>query len=321
SPKLVQKIPRINEKNTNKWLSEYGFNIDKISKINTDEWYNIMTNLHKKGVGKNLLLNANLIRGNKIFNNKFLNTLHQTPIKLNKALNYLNPNFYIQKVTKKLLTPIEKQIITIKQKVINKITNKTKKILSKFETKAIQKCQLFPFAYGSDVFLAVKIVPLSVAGEVALTIYYKTPKYAPIVVMTTLIKAEQFVLSPEPFKFYMNSEWFIGWGFKKTSLFNLVSFAPVAYQQIVKDSFKIYRTIAKVLKLQEKFKNNFTNKDKMLKTLENSAVTSLLGSGLAFQTYKQLRTNQDLNKTIKTKTLLSSKKFILNKIKSKRNKW
>ncbi|WP_338992869.1 hypothetical protein [Spiroplasma endosymbiont of Seladonia tumulorum] len=47
--------------------------------------------------------------------------------------------------------------------------------------------------------------------------------------MTTLIKAEQFVLASEPFKFYMNSEWFIGWGFKKTSLFNLVSFAPLVY--------------------------------------------------------------------------------------------
>ncbi|RUO85693.1 hypothetical protein, partial [Spiroplasma endosymbiont of Megaselia nigra] len=316
----VQKIPRVNEKNANKWLSEYGLNIDKISKINTNEWYNIMTNLHKKGFGKNLLLNASLMRGSKIYNNKLLNILHQTPIKLNKALNYLNPNFYIQKVTKKLLSPIEKQIITIKQKVINKITEQNKKILSKFETKAIKKGQLLPFAYGSDVFLAVKIVPLSVAGEVALTIYYKNPKYVPIVVMTTLIKAEQFVSAPEPFKFYMNSGWFIGWGFKKTSLFNLVSFAPVAYQQIVKDSFKIYRIIAKVLKLQEQFKNNF-NKDKLLKTLEESAVTSLLGSGVAFQTYKQLRTKQNLSKTIKTKTLLNSKKFILKKIYSKKSKW
>ncbi|WP_338992124.1 hypothetical protein [Spiroplasma endosymbiont of Seladonia tumulorum] len=225
SPTLVQKIPRVNEKNANKLLYEYGLNIDKISKINTNEWYNIMTNLHKKGVGKNLLLNANLMRSSKIYNNKLLNIFHQTPIKLNKILNHLNPNFYIQKVTKKLLAPIEKQIITIKQKVINKITDKTKKIFSKFETKAIKKSQLLPFAYGSDVFLAVKIVPLSVAGEVALTIYYKNPKYVPIVVMTTLIKAEQFVLAPEPFKFYMNSEWFIGWGFKKTSLFNFVSFA------------------------------------------------------------------------------------------------
>ncbi len=152
-----------------------------------------MTNLHKKGVGKNLILNANLMRGSKIYNNKLLNILHQTPIKLNNVLNHLNPNFYIQKVTKKLLAPIEKKIITIKQKVISKITDKTKKILSKFKTKAIKKGQLLPFAYGYDVFLAVKIVPLSVAGEVALTIYYKNLKYAPIVVMTTLIKAEQFV--------------------------------------------------------------------------------------------------------------------------------
>ncbi len=79
------------------------------------------------------------MQGSKIYNNKLLNLLHKTPIKLNKALNYLNPNFYIQKVTKKLLASIEKQIINIKQKVINKITDKNKKILSKFETKDIKK--------------------------------------------------------------------------------------------------------------------------------------------------------------------------------------
>ncbi|WP_374695843.1 hypothetical protein [Spiroplasma endosymbiont of Polydrusus formosus] len=43
-----------------------------------------MANLHQKGVGKNLLLNANLIHGSKIYHNKLLNILHQTPIKLNK---------------------------------------------------------------------------------------------------------------------------------------------------------------------------------------------------------------------------------------------
>ncbi|UZQ30824.1 MAG: hypothetical protein OHM56_04770 [Spiroplasma phoeniceum] len=49
-------------------MFEYELNIDKISKINTNEWYKIMTNLHKKGIGKNLLLNVNLIRGSKIYN-------------------------------------------------------------------------------------------------------------------------------------------------------------------------------------------------------------------------------------------------------------
>jgi hypothetical protein len=50
-------------------------------------------------------------------------------------------------------------------------------------------------AYTSDVFLAVRIVSLSVAVEVALTIYYKKPKYASIVVMTSLIRAEKLILA------------------------------------------------------------------------------------------------------------------------------
>ncbi len=138
--------------------------------------------------------------------------------------------------------------------------------------------------------------------------------------MTTLIKAEQFVLAPEPFKFYMNSECFIGWGFKKISLFNLVYFNPLAYHQVVKDSFEIYITISKILKMQEQFKNHF-NKDKLLNAPEDIVATSLLGKWSAFQAYKQLRTKKYLKKTIKTKKLLNSKKFILNKIYSKKSKW
>ncbi len=67
-----------------------------------------MTNIHKKGIGKNPILNTNLMRGSKIYNNKLLNILYQTPIKLNNFLNHPNPNFYIQKGTKKLLAAIEK---------------------------------------------------------------------------------------------------------------------------------------------------------------------------------------------------------------------
>jgi hypothetical protein len=61
-----------------------------------------MANLHNKGTGKKLILNANLIRTNKIYNNKLVNILNKTPNVLNKSLNYLNPNFYIQKATKKI---------------------------------------------------------------------------------------------------------------------------------------------------------------------------------------------------------------------------
>ncbi|WP_374696139.1 hypothetical protein [Spiroplasma endosymbiont of Polydrusus formosus] len=65
-------------------------------------------------------------------------------------------------------------------------------------------------------------------------------------------------------------------------MFNLVSFTSVAYQQVVKDRYKIYRTIAKVLKFQEQIKNNF-NKDKLLNnTLEDSVINNLLGNGIAF---------------------------------------
>ncbi|WP_374696880.1 hypothetical protein [Spiroplasma endosymbiont of Polydrusus formosus] len=63
--------------------------------------------------------------------------------------------------------------------------------------------------------------------------------------------------------------------------------------------------------MQEQFKNNFTNKDKLVQTLEDSVFTNLLDNEIPFQTYKQLITNQDLSKIIKTKTMSSSKKVYL----------
>ncbi len=126
-----------------------------------------MTNLHKKCVGKNIILNSNLMRGGKIYNNKLLNIFPQTPIKLNKSLNYLNPNFYIQKVIKKLLAPIEKQIIAIKQKVINKINDKTKKYYLNLKITLLKKL-IITFFLWFRCFLVVKIVSLSVSCEVVL---------------------------------------------------------------------------------------------------------------------------------------------------------
>ncbi|WP_374696140.1 hypothetical protein [Spiroplasma endosymbiont of Polydrusus formosus] len=157
-----------------------------------------MANIHKKGIGKNLLLNINLMRySKKIYHNKLLNILHQTPIKLNNVFNHLNPNFYIKKVTKKLLAPIEKQIIAIKQKVISKITEQTKKYCLNLKLRLLKNGgQLLPFCLWFWCFLAVKIVLLSIAERsCALTIYYKNNKYDSIVVMTTLIKAEQLILT------------------------------------------------------------------------------------------------------------------------------
>ncbi|WFG96644.1 hypothetical protein M0C40_01095 [Spiroplasma citri] len=59
----------------------------------------------------------------------------------------------------------------------------------------------------------------------------------------------------------------------------------------------------------------------MLKNVEDSVATILLGSGLVFKTYKQFRKNKNLSKTIKSKTLLNSRKFISKKIYSKKRKW
>ncbi|WP_374696849.1 hypothetical protein [Spiroplasma endosymbiont of Polydrusus formosus] len=69
--------------------------------------------------------------------------------------------------------------------------------------------------------------------------------------------------------------------------------------------------------MQEQLQNNF-NKYKLVQIPEDSAFISLLGNGIPFKIYKQFKTNQDLSKIIKTKTMSSSKKFILNKIKTKR---
>ncbi|ALA98475.1 hypothetical protein SKUN_001618 [Spiroplasma kunkelii CR2-3x] len=88
---MVQKAPRLNKKYkgyVDKWLFEYGLNFEQITKISTDEWYKIMTDLHKKGIAKKLLLNVNLMRANRIYKNKLVNFIHKTPIKNIKIILY-----------------------------------------------------------------------------------------------------------------------------------------------------------------------------------------------------------------------------------------
>ncbi|WP_342219119.1 hypothetical protein [Spiroplasma endosymbiont of Amphimallon solstitiale] len=78
------------------------------------------------------------------------------------------------------------------------------------EKRAIKHAQLIPL--NSPVFMGCKIQPLSL-DKCAITIYHRNPKYKPITVVDSILKAKTFVTQIHPFHWYRwYSGWYIGYG-------------------------------------------------------------------------------------------------------------
>ncbi|WP_342218193.1 hypothetical protein [Spiroplasma endosymbiont of Amphimallon solstitiale] len=72
---------------------------------------------------------------------------------------------------------------------INKLKEKATDLFTSAEKRAIKHAQLIPL--NSPVFMGCKIQPLSL-DKCAITIYHRNPKYKPITVVDSILKAETF---------------------------------------------------------------------------------------------------------------------------------
>lgn len=92
------------------------------------------------------------------------------------------------------------------------------------------------------------------------TIYHRNPKYKPIVVIDSIIKAETFVTQIHPFHWYRwYSGWYIGYGVSRNKWLKAIAFAPPVIQQVIRDSFKVYREIFKIVRIYHKVVNVINN--------------------------------------------------------------
>ncbi|WP_342263925.1 hypothetical protein [Spiroplasma endosymbiont of Clivina fossor] len=318
NPNLITETRIFKEKWGNQFLNRYGTNINEISKMPTEKWFNLITQMQKSGIRQGTLLSLNTLRAENVFRSQFLKRFNKIMEK-SKKLKKLSPTYQIQKGLNKVFEPVRETIKEIELKTKTKIQEYTnfKNIISRVQKKIITDGTLLPLI--SDVFFAVKVKPTGILTDIAITIYYQNPEYPPIgPIITTPLKLQQLITASSPFKFYMyESGWSIGWGKTKGNILSLMPFLPANVQEFYINSIKLYRVLTPLLKITyDRYKegnlfkvkenlNQVFNKDNYV----NWAVDSVLGKGIVGRNAKNLIVrplikNKNINLKINAKNMI-----------------
>jgi len=300
SPQLTPKFKIKDIDNANNFLKQYHTDLKTVLKMNQHDWLNLVhtIQIQNRG-GKTLILTLQQLRANAIKFNFKNSWIHESVLKINQTFKYFDIRFYLKKglnqfwkdtsYFEKLREKIYKlqvRIEKLEQKAmekLNKLKEKATDLFTSAEKKAIKHAQLIPL--NSPVFIGCKIQPLSL-DKCAIAIYHRNPKYKPIVVIDTFIKAETFVTQTHPFHWYRwYSGWYIGYGVQSNKWLKTIAFAPPVVQQIIRDSFKIHREILRIIRTYHKviniINNPIENINKSFKSVSlKFGVNTLFGTGL-----------------------------------------
>lgn len=301
SPQLTPKFKIKDIDKANNFLKKYNTDLKEVLEMNQHNWLNLVHTIHSENrYGKSLILDLQKIRANAHkFNWIQSDLIHKNVIRLNKIFKYFDVRFYFKKVLNKFwkdttyfeklresIYKLQEKFKQLEEKVIakfNKLKEKATDLFTSAEKRAIKHAQLIPL--NSPVFMGCKIQPLSL-DKCAISIYHRNPKYKPIVVIDSLIKAETFVTQIHPFHWYRwYSGWYIGYGVKQNKWLKSIAFAPPVVQQIIRDSFKTYRIILRTTRTYYKVDNVINNPiENVKKSFKNVglkfSVNTLFGTGL-----------------------------------------
>ncbi|WP_281748203.1 IS1595 family transposase [Spiroplasma ixodetis] len=122
----------------------------------------------------------------------------------------------------------------------------------------------------------------------AITIYHRNPKYKPITVVDSILKAKTFVTQIHPFHWYRwYSGWYIGYGVNQNKWLKAIAFAPPVVQQVIRDSFKVYREIFRTIRTYHKVVNAINNPTDFSPHVLVEGIMKLNEFNNAFQTEQQ----------------------------------
>ncbi|WP_342217950.1 hypothetical protein [Spiroplasma endosymbiont of Amphimallon solstitiale] len=206
SPQLTPKFKIKDIEKANNFLKKYNSDLKEVLKMNQNDWLNLVHTIHADNrYGKSLILDLQKIRANAIKFNFKNSSIHKLVLKANQTFKYFDIRFYLKKSFNKFWkdTPyfekLRESIYKLQEKFeqleekaiekINKLKEKATDLFSSAEKKAIRHAQLIPL--NSPVFIGCKIQPLSL-DKCAISIYHRNPKYKPIVVVDSIVKAETF---------------------------------------------------------------------------------------------------------------------------------
>ncbi|WDA53613.1 MAG: hypothetical protein PPFGHCPK_01332 [Spiroplasma endosymbiont of Drosophila atripex] len=300
SPQLIPRFKIKDIEKANIFLKKYNTDLKEVLKMNQHEWLNLVHTIHSENrYGKTLILDLQKIRANTIKFNFKNSTIHQLVLKTNQTFKYFDIKFYLKKGLNKFwkdttyfeklresIYKLQEKFQQLEEKVIakiNKLKEKATDLFTTVEKRAIKHAQLIPL--NSPVFMGCKIQPLSL-DKCAISIYHRNPKYKPIVIIDNFIKAETFVTQIHPFHWYRwYSGWYIGYGVSHNKWLKAIAFAPPVVQQVIRDSFKIYREIFRTIRTYHRVINVINDPiENINKSFKNVglkfSVNTLFGTGL-----------------------------------------
>ncbi|WP_342218496.1 hypothetical protein [Spiroplasma endosymbiont of Amphimallon solstitiale] len=277
SPQLTPKFKIKDIEKANNFLKKYNSDLKEVLKMNQNDWLNLVHTIHADNrYGKSLILDLQKIRANAIKFNFKNSSIHKLVLKTNQTFKYFDIRFYLKKSFNKFWkdTPyfekLRESIYKLQEKFeqleekaiekINKLKEKVTDLFSSAEKKAIRHAQLIPL--NSPVFMGCKIQPLS------------------------LDKCFNFVTQIHPFHWYRwYSGWYIGYGVNHNKWLKSIAFAPPVVQQVIRDSFKVYREIFRTIRTYHKIVNIINNPIENINKSFKSAglkfsVNTLFGTGL-----------------------------------------
>ncbi|WP_458257750.1 hypothetical protein [Spiroplasma endosymbiont of Dactylopius coccus] len=238
SPQLTPKFKIKDIEKANNFLKKYNTDLKKVLSMNQHDWLNLVHTIHTENrYGKTLILDLQKIRANAIKFNFKKSSIHKIVLNANKIFKYLDIRFYLKKGLNKFwkntsyFEKLRESIYKLQEKFeklekqafekIKKLKEKATDLFTSAEKRAIKHAQLIPL--NSPVFMGCKIQPLSL-DKCAITIYYRNPKYKPITVVDSILKAETFVAQIHPFHWYRwYSGWYIGYGGWVTLYWTLIT--------------------------------------------------------------------------------------------------
>lgn len=274
SSQLTPKFKIKDIEKANNFLKKYNTDLKDVLKMNEHDWLNLVHTIQTEGHGgKSLILDLQKIRANAIKFNFKNSTIHKFVLKTNQTFKYFDIRFYLKKglnnfwkdtsyfeKLREKIYKLQERFEKLEQKAIekiNKLKEKTTDLFTSAEKKAIKHAQLIPL--NSPVFMGCKIQPLSL-DKCAITIYHRNPKYKPIVVIDSILKAETFVTQIHPFHWYRwYSGWYLGYGVNSNKWLKTIAFAPPIVQQIIRDAFKVNREILRIIRTYHKVVNVINN--------------------------------------------------------------
>ncbi|WP_342218844.1 hypothetical protein [Spiroplasma endosymbiont of Amphimallon solstitiale] len=206
SPQLTPKFKIKDIEKANNFLKKYNTELKEVLKMNQHDWLNLVHTIHTENrYGKTLILDLQKIRANAIKFNFKNSSIHKIVLNANKIFKYFDIRFYLKKGLNKFWknTPyfekLRESIYKLQEKFeklekqafenINKLKEKATDLFTSAEKRAIKHAQLIPL--NSPVFMGCKIQPLSL-DKCAITIYHRNPKYKPITVVDSILKAKTF---------------------------------------------------------------------------------------------------------------------------------